>query len=133
MKLQKLTPNVMVEDVNKTLEFYREVLDFEVLATVPESGQLDWAMVKNGDTELMFQSRANLTAELPAFTHRPIIASMTFYIGVENVDVWYAKLKAHQTIVQDMHTTFYGAKEFGFLDCNGYVLVFSQNNTSNSE
>jgi hypothetical protein len=28
--------------------------------------------------------------------------------------------------VQDLHTTFYGAREFAIQDCNGYVLAFAE-------
>jgi len=51
-KLKKLTPNLMVEDVNRTTAFYRDVLGFELLATQPESGQFDWAMMKRNDVEV---------------------------------------------------------------------------------
>ncbi len=29
-------------------------------------------------------------------------------------------------IVADLHTTFYGTREFYFRDCNGYILSFSE-------
>ena len=64
-KLNKLTPNLMVEDVNQTIQFYRDVLAFEVLATVPEEGTFAWAMLKRDNVEIMFQQRVSLTEEIP--------------------------------------------------------------------
>jgi lactoylglutathione lyase len=123
---KKLTPNIMVEDVNATLQFYREVLGFEVITTVPESGTFDWAMIQRDSVPLMFQSRSSLTGEIPFFTDRPIGASLTLYIDVADIHALYDSVKEHVTITQDMHSTFYGAQEFAIQDLNGYILAFAQ-------
>jgi len=39
MALNKLTPNLMVEDVNRTVEFYHDVLGFEFVVGVIEELQ----------------------------------------------------------------------------------------------
>jgi uncharacterized glyoxalase superfamily protein PhnB len=124
--LKKLTPNLLVEDVNKTLAFYRETLGFEALATVPEEGTLDWAMVKRDDVELMFQSRPSLTGEIPSLQGAEIGASLSFYTEVSDVEDLYRRLHDKVEIVQDLHTTFYNTKEFSFRDCKGYILALSQ-------
>jgi len=72
--LKKLTPNLMVEDVRRTIGFYRDVLGFEPLSTVPEEGQVDWAMMRRDGVEIMCQARSSLAAELPAFTACPSAA-----------------------------------------------------------
>ena len=125
---KKLTPNVMVEDVNATIQFYREVLGFEVLTTVPESGTFDWAMMQRDSVQLMFQSRGSLSSEIPLFTNNPIGATLTLYIDVADIHALYDSVKEHEhvTIAQAMHSTFYGAQEFGIQDINGYILVFAQ-------
>ncbi|NIR52325.1 bleomycin resistance family protein, partial [candidate division KSB1 bacterium] len=38
MKFRSLTPNVMVEDVNETVEYYKDKLGFELIMSVPEEG-----------------------------------------------------------------------------------------------
>ena len=124
--LRKLTPNLMVEDVNKTVDFYKNMLGFDVLATVPETGQFNWAMLKQGDVEMQFQTRASLSEEIPAFKDRAIGGALTLYIDVEDVTALYNALKDKVAIVQDMHTPLYGTQEFAIEDCNGFVLSFSQ-------
>lgn len=124
--LQKLTPNLMVEDVNRTVAFYKDVLGFETLMTVPEEGQFVWAMLQCGSVEIMFQARDSLTDEIPALAGAPIGASQTLYIHVEGIKDHYERLKSKVAIVSDMHVTFYGAQEFYFKDCNGYILGFSE-------
>jgi lactoylglutathione lyase len=124
--LTKMTPNLMVEDVNETIEFYRGMLGFEVLATVPEQGALDWALAKRDDIQLMFQSRTSLTGDLPALDGKEIGGTLSLYTEVTDVDDLYHRLHGKVDIVQDLHTTFYHTKEFTFRDCNGYFVAFSQ-------
>ena|SRR5947209_5097329 len=124
--LKKMTSNLMVEDVNKTIAFYKDVLSFELLATVPETGQFNWAMMRRDNVEIMFQARASITEEFPVLKDRVIGGSLTFYIEVEDIQALYTRLQDHVTIVQEMHTTFYGTREFAILDCNGFVLSFAE-------
>ena len=123
--LKKLTPNLMVEDVARTLAFYRETLGFELLTTVPDQAPFDFAMVKRDGVELMFQSRASLSENVPALIGSPIGASQTFYIEATNVHELYDSLREKVEIVVDLHSTFYGTQEFYFRDLNGYILSFS--------
>ena len=124
--LKKMTPNLMVEDVNNTIAFYKDILSFELLATVPETGQFNWAMLRRDNVEIMFQARASITEEFPVLKDRVIGGSLTFYIEVEDIQALYTRLQDHVTIVQEMHTTFYGTREFAILDCNGFVLSFAE-------
>jgi uncharacterized glyoxalase superfamily protein PhnB len=124
--LKKLTPNVMVEHVNSTVAFYRDVLGFTLLTTVPEEGEFDWAMMQHDMVEIMFQSRKSLSGDLPVFEGKAIGGSLTLYIEVEDIKALYASLQSKVKIVLDMATTFYGAQEFTIEDCNGYLLTFAE-------
>ena len=77
--LEKLTPNLMVENVNDTVDYYKDTLGFELAMSQPEEGPLDWAMVQSGDVALMFQSRSSLGGELPMFKDMPVGGSLTFF------------------------------------------------------
>ena len=124
--LKKLTPNIMVEDVSRTIRFYQEVLGFQVLTTVPDEGVLDWAMLKRDDVELMVQSRVSLGSEIASMLDKPISASLTFYITTEDVKGLREQLEGMAIIVQEMHTTFYNTNEFAIEDVNGYVWTFAE-------
>ncbi len=124
--LKKLTPNLMVEDVARTLAFYRETLGFEVVTTLPEQEPFDFAIVQRDGVELMFQSRPSLSENVPALSGSPIGASQTFYIEVTGIRDLYESLREKVEIVVDFHTTFYGTQEFYFRDINGYILSFSE-------
>src|SRR5262245_33643117 len=124
--LKKLTPNLMVEDVQQTLSFYRDVLGFNTLMTLPDQPPFDFAIVQRDQVELMFQSRSSLSKNVPVLVGRPIGASQTFYIEVEGLTKLYEDLRDQVDIVVDLHTTFYGTQEFYFRDANGYILSFTE-------
>ena len=124
--LKKLTPNIMVEHVNSTIDFYRDILGFELLASVPEQGTFDWAMMKRDTVEIMFQSRTSLSGDLPRFSDKAIGGTLTLYIDVADIKGLYANLQNKVKLVHDMATTFYGAQEFTIEDCNGYILTFAE-------
>jgi lactoylglutathione lyase len=128
--LKKLTPNFMVEDVRKTIAFYQEVLGFSVLTTVEDGDEIGFAILQRDQIELMFQSRKSLSENVPALSGSAIGASQTLYIEVSNIEDLYKMLRDKVEIVVDMHSTFYGTREFYFKDINGYILSFSEASAS---
>ncbi|HOJ77109.1 MAG TPA: VOC family protein [Bacillota bacterium] len=123
---QTLTPNLMVEDVNATIKFYQDLLDFQVIASVPDEGELDFAIVTSGNITLLLQKRTSLVAEIPFFKDKPLGGSLTLYIQTTGIDELYQRISHQVTIVQDLHTTFYGTKEFAIEDCNQFILAFAE-------
>ena len=123
--MQSMTPNLMVHDVNKTIEFYRDVLGFEFVASVPASGQFDWAMMKHGPVEIMFQSVASLAKDLPTFVKMGPGGTFTLFIKMDDSKGLYGKVKGNVVIVQELTKTFYDMEEFSIKDLNGYVLTFA--------
>ncbi len=132
----KITANLMVGNVNETLDFYEKVLGFSLVMGVPEDSQqivtaragdtpLGFAIIKRDEVELMLQSQKSLAGELPEFRKRPVGGAVTLYIQVANARELYERIKGQVTILKDLHTTFYGAEEFYLRDGNGYVLTFA--------
>lgn len=126
MKLINITPNLMVEDVNKTVKFYEEVLGFKCDQTVPESGQYEWASVKSGDVEIMLQARDSLSADFPTFQELPTGGTLTFYIRMQDIQILYEQARQQVEFTQELKETFYGMREFSIKDPNGYILVFAE-------
>ena len=126
MTLQNCTPNMMVEDVDRTVAFYREVLGFEVVMTVPDEGPFDWAMVRRDGVELMFQSRASLAAEYPELEARTAGGALTLYLDVKDAAGLYERLRDRVAVVKESHTTFYGKREFAIRDTDGFILTFAE-------
>ncbi len=116
----------MVENVAETVAFYRDVLGFTLVMNVPESSPFDWALMKHGEVEVMFQARASLIKEVPLFKGMPLGGALTFYIDMQGVEALYEQIRAQVQVVQDLQTTFYGTREFAIVDCNGFILTFAE-------
>lgn len=127
MKLNSLTPNLMVNDVEETVEYYTDVLGFTLLMTVPETGKLDWAMVKRNDVVLMFQTKKSLTSGIPRMAGEKPGGGLTFFIKVDRITEIHEELFNNEVeIISDLESTIYNTIEFSVVDVNGYVLTFSE-------
>ena len=127
MKLKTITPNLMVDDVNKSVSFYCDVLGFTVIATVPDTGKFDFAMIGKDSVTMMFQTLTSFTEALPRFSGMKKGSGILLYFDVENLDEIYGKVKqSGAEIVVDLNTTFYGTREFTILDPDGYLVCFAE-------
>jgi uncharacterized glyoxalase superfamily protein PhnB len=125
---KSITANLMVESVDASAAFYRDILGFSVVASVPGSGgDLLFAILSKDNLSLMLQERGSLSEEYPILSADSVRPSVTLYIKVDNFDELYEELKARHEILCDAHTTFYGSKEFAIADNSGYVLTFADN------
>lgn len=135
MSLQSVTANIIVADVARTVDWYRDVLGFEFTIGVREGTQdpvfeatgqpLGFAMLKRDDVELMFQSIDSLLEDLPGTT----VGSgdgFTLYIDVDDVDGLHAEVSAKTDMAVELRDTFYGAREFHVRDCNGLLVGFAR-------
>lgn len=125
MIVKQLTPNLMVENVRETVEYYQNILGFTLVMSVPQEGVLNWAMVQYGDVNLMFQEKNNMVAEYPILKDQNMGGGLTFYIKVTDVKGLYNKIHTQVQMVSNLHRTFYGAEEFAIQDRNGFVLTFA--------
>ena len=125
MKIASFSPNLMVKSVNKSIEFYCNILGFSLLQTVPENGEFDWGMVKKDDFFIMFQKEESLKQEYPELESKISGGALTFYMKIEDIQEFYNKIHSHTNISHKMHKTFYDADEFAITDPDGFILVFS--------
>jgi lactoylglutathione lyase len=123
---KKLTPNLVVEKVERSLAFYVDVLGFARGFTVPEQSPFVFGSVTSGGIEIFFNDKAAAIHEYPSFAGRPIGATGTMYIEVEGVEALHARLKSAVPIVMPLVTQFYGAKEFAIADPDGYLITFAE-------
>jgi lactoylglutathione lyase len=126
----KLTPNLLVANVERSLAFYVDTLGFERGMTVPEESPLVFAAVISGAIEIFFNDAATAIGEYPVFAGKPIGATGTLFIEVEGVDALHDRLKPFVTIVMPIVTQFYGMREFAIVDPDGYVITFAQRTPS---
>jgi uncharacterized glyoxalase superfamily protein PhnB len=107
MEFKDLMPNLMVKNVNKTVEFYKDILGFNVIQTVPETGNYVFAVVNANNIVFSFQEEKSIKEEYPQLDKFPQGGGLTLYIHVTDVDELHKKIKDKVTIAKEMHKTFY--------------------------
>jgi len=123
--MKSIAPNIFVDDIEETIEFY-EKLDFELVSRVPEEDEIVWAMMVNGNVQFMFQTFKSLGDELPQ-VKRSKGGSLLLYIQVNEIKKLYEKIKNKVEVIKEMEKAFYGANEFSIKDNNDYILTFAEN------
>jgi uncharacterized glyoxalase superfamily protein PhnB len=124
--LNKLTPNLIVADVERSLAFYTDVLGFAKRWTVPDASPYVFASVVSGAVEIFLNAPEPAVAEYPTLKDRPIGATLTLFIEVTDIQRVYESLKERVNVVMPLEKKWYGVTEFAFTDPDGYVITFAE-------
>lgn len=122
--MNSISPNIFVKDINKTIDFYNQ-LGFGIITTVPEQGDIVWAMMTCGNVTFMFQTFESLGSDLPIIS-RQNGGSLLLYIQTTEIRKFFEQVKDKVKVVKGLEKTFYGATEFSIEDNNGYLLTFAE-------
>lgn len=123
MTMAKLIPNIPVADVERSVEFYRHVLGFDLLA-VRGRGDTTRAHLKLGDIEIIFRS-LDVYAPLP-YLDPALENQMILHIQVDDVTELFTRIKDQVNLVRSLEPTLFGSAEFMIRDLDGRILAFSQ-------
>lgn len=126
INFRRVTPRLLVADVNKTIAFYKEVFGFEPVYTVPDTGVFSFAILSRGSIELMIQNREELESEVGQFQQVQTGGTFVINFEVTNILSIYEKASTFAHITKELHQTFHGTKEFAVKENNGYIFVFSE-------
>jgi uncharacterized glyoxalase superfamily protein PhnB len=125
-KFDSLSPNVISDSVNASVDFYTKYLGFSLVVSVPETGTYGWAMVQRDGVTMMFQSLKSFKEDMPDLKFDKKGSMGTFFIEMKGVKELYDSLKGKVEMPLDWRVTFYGKMEFGIKDPDGYYLVFAE-------
>lgn len=114
---EKVVPMIHVPDVRATAEWYKTV-GFTVTGTNEEDGEMNWAALSFGTTEVMLNEGGR-----PSTEHR---REVDLYVHTDHVDDLYRRLKDRVEVVEGLHDTFYGRREFIIRDINRFWVTFGQ-------
>ena len=123
--VKRITPVLFAAEIEPCVKFWVERMGFEKTVEVPEGDKLGFAIVQQGDVELMYQSYASAEKDIHAAALGVRKGPTFLYVEVENLDAVLAAMNG-VAIVQPLRTTFYGAKEFGVQDPAGHSVMFAQ-------
>jgi uncharacterized glyoxalase superfamily protein PhnB len=131
MNLTDVTPNLIVADIDRSTAFYRDVLGFSVTATVPDAAPFVFVWLQRGGVNVFLNSIESVR-EHKDLAARPIGGTATMYMTVEaetaeaGVDALFAQVQARARVFMPLTTQFYGMREFGIEDPDGYIVFFAQ-------
>lgn len=116
---KNVRPVVHVPDVHATVEWYQRI-GFTLIATYGDGddGELTFAVVSFGSGQVMFNRGGQ-----PSVQKR---REVDLYLDMDNVDEVYQRLENQVELVEGLHDTFYGAREFIIRDINGFWVTFGQ-------
>lgn len=128
--MRDLIPLLIVNDVQKTVEYYVHKLGFGLAERRPGTGTPSFAVVRYKNVKIMFESKE--IYEQPAGTP---LADAPLGLGVElrisvsdGVGAYYAELKAMDgvEIMRALAVDQQGLRQFTIRDFNGYIITFTQ-------
>jgi catechol 2,3-dioxygenase-like lactoylglutathione lyase family enzyme len=125
---KRLTPNLIVADVERSVAFYTNVLGFTRGTTVPEHAPFVFGSVVSGRVEIFFNEKQTATKEFPMLAAQPIGTSGTMYLEVEpgTIERLHERLNPVVPIVMPFLTQWYGVKEFAIADPDGYLITIAE-------
>lgn len=120
--INKITTNLIVTSVERSLAFWVERVGFTKTVEVPHGDAIGFAILHHGSVELMLQSVASLgadVAEIASGAHRAVL-----YVDLPDLAPIRAALEGVPLVIPE-RTTFYGSGELVVRDPDGNVIFFA--------
>lgn len=119
----KLIPNIPVPDVERSVEFYRHVLGFELVG-VRGRGDSTRAHLRLGPIEIIFRSLDTFSA-MP-YADPALENQLVLHIQVDDVFELYDRIHRQVHVIRALEPTLFGSAEFMIRDIDSRILAFSQ-------
>jgi glyoxylase I family protein len=127
IEIRGMAPLLQVFDMPTSIEFYRDVLGFEVVTTSkPGAENFDWALLRLNGMELMLNTAYEADSRPPEPDRARFAAheDTAIYFGCPDVDAAYAHLRSRAENVKEPKVAPYGMKQLYVRDPDGYNLCF---------
>jgi uncharacterized glyoxalase superfamily protein PhnB len=122
LRLREASPSFTVNDINRSVAFYRDVLGFTLGETYEEHGVLLGAQLKAGDVELWLsqddwqKGRGRVKG----------VGCRIFFTTVQDIDEIARKIKAMGgTLLHEPETQSWGMRDIGIEDPDGFRLTIA--------
>jgi glyoxylase I family protein len=117
--VQDVVPLLFVEDIERSLAFYRDQLGFAIADKWEPQGKIAWCRLVRGGAALMLQQACD--EDGPAAGRG---RGVGFFFQCDNADAIHIELCASGLLLDPPTTAFYGMKQLFFKDPDGYELCF---------
>ncbi len=126
MNVKKITPVLLVNEIEPILPFWVDRLGFTKTIEVPDENKLGFVAFQKGSAEVMYQTYASVEKDAPPEMAAAARKGPTYlYLEVDNLDAVLAAMKDVQKVMPE-RTAFYGMREFAVQDPSGHFITFAQ-------
>jgi len=126
MNVKKITPVLLVQEIEPLIPFWVDRLGFAKTIEVPDGDKLGFVTFQKGAAEVMYQTYASVEKDAPKEVSATARKGPSYlYMEVDDIDAVVAATKGVK-IVMPMRTAFYGMKEFSVQDSGGHFVTFAQ-------
>lgn len=124
----KITPILIVDEIEPSLDFWVSKLGFAKTVEVPEGDKLGFVILQKDGAEVMFQTRASVKKDAGPAADAVLAAGSNLYIEVENFGDALDRVKGADVVVPE-RITFYGMREIWVREPGKNVLGFAARNS----
>ncbi len=116
--VREIWPLLFVQDIVRSLEFYRDRLGFDVVQEAQDNGRVFWCRLKRDEGSLMLQQ-----AEEEDKPGRPGQGVVLFFL-CDDANAIHSDLVARGLDLPEPQTAYYGMRQVSVRDPDGYDLCF---------
>jgi uncharacterized glyoxalase superfamily protein PhnB len=120
----KITPILFVDAIEPSLEFWVGRLQFEKTAEVPEGNHLGFVILKQGDSEIMLQTRESIKNDVSGASQAVLSMTSALYIEVDSFADALDRIQGAEVLVPQ-RDTFYGMREIYVREPEGQIVGFA--------
>jgi lactoylglutathione lyase len=121
-----VTPNLIVQDIDRATTFYRDVLGFTIKTTVPESAPYVFVWLERDGVPVFLNDPGAVEKAMPGLRTRMPGGTATLFFVLSDVDAYHDRISARAKVVMPLKTQFYGMREFAIEDPDGLILTFAE-------
>ena len=117
--VRQLKPLLAVSDIQRSVEFYRDRLGFNLTGQAENEGKIFWCSMERGGSAIMLQQAED--EDGPAEGRG---RGVSFYFICDDADTMYAELTARGLQLSPPTVAYYGMKQVVVPEPDGYYLCF---------
>jgi len=124
---QNMAMMLLVENVDETATWYRDVLGARFQYSLPKTAPYEWVSLMLDDIEVMIchkKAAQNWYSDEVMVREKP--ANVIAYFYVKDANALYDQVKDKAKIIMEPTDQPHGIREFAVQDPFGFTLVFAQ-------
>ncbi len=127
MRMKNLVPMLNVSNIEKSLDFYKSAVGFEVISDPAIIPEWRWAAIRSGQTELMLsQTETGVNLSAGSDPHKNTSWPVVFYFYPDDVKSLHQHIEKCGYQPTEVIVTHYGMREFSLQDPDGHLLSFGE-------